>query len=280
MSPNSKLMALPDYDRPPVGEVALSIQFPPLTGFGNIHAGQIWAQLRSEFPNHEEHPSLPPVFEVFGPKTVVFGPAFEFSTTAPVNRYWFITKNGSELIQVQQDRLIYNWRKQADGDSYPRYEAIRANFSKTLSKVTEFFTTNGLGTIRPNQCEVTYINHITLPDGSDPRACPERILSPWSGKMMGDYLPGLEDLQLQLRFPIKQDGKNVGRLYVQVAPGIRTSDKQPGVQLTLTVRGKPRAETIDEAFSLLDVGRETIVRGFTSITTPEMHKLWGRRDGK
>jgi len=281
MSPNLNSASLPEYDHPPVVEVALSIQFAPLVRLRNIHAGLIWNELKSEFPQYQEHPALPPVFEVFGPnpKMTGLGPQIEFLTSAPVNRYWFLKENGAELIQIQQDRILYNWRKQADQDVYPRYEAVRANFLATLEKLLAVFAVNDLGTVQPNQCEITYINYITLPDGADARATPDRILAPFSGNTTDGFLPGLEDLQMQLRFPIKQDEKNVGRLYVQVSPALRTVDQKAGVQITLTARGKPRAETIDAAFELLDLGREYIVRGFTSITTPEMHKHWRKQHG-
>jgi hypothetical protein len=47
--------------------------------------------------------------------------------------------------------------------------------------------------------------------------------------------------------------------------------------LTLTARGRPGSDGIPGVLQFLDVGREWIVRGFTSITTATMHKIWGRR---
>lgn len=272
-------MDLPSYDRPPVAEVALSIQCAPISKLTNIHVGLLWNELKADFPKYQEQPTLPPAFEVFGAKSAAMLPSIELLTTAPVNRYWFINANGSELIQIQQDRIVYNWRKQAEDDVYPRYESIREHFVNTSSRVIAFLSANELGPIVPNQCEVTYINYVTLPDGTDPHATPQRILAPWSGTMTDDYLPELEDLQMQLRFPIKQDGKNIGRLYVQVAPAMRMHDKKPGFQITLTARGRPQNETIESAFDLLDVCRVSIVRGFTSVTTQQMHVYWGRHYG-
>lgn len=284
MSPNPNSVDLPDYERPPVVEIALSMQFAPLSRLRNIHAGLIWNELKPAFPKYQEHPALPPVFEVFGPNQKMMGlglgPQIEFLTTAPVNRYWFLNESGSELVQIQQDRILYNWRKHEDQDVYPRYETIRANFAKTLEQLLAIFAANDLGAVQPNQCEVTYINYVTVQDGVAPRANLHRMLAPFSGNNTDGFLPDLEDLQMQLRFPIKQEGRNVGRLYVQIGPALRTADRQAGIQITLTARGKPRTETVDAAFELLDVGREYIVRGFDSITTPEMHESWGKRNGK
>ncbi len=272
-------MDLPSYERPPVVEVALSIQFAPLQGFSSLHAGLLWNELKDEFPTFEEQPALPPVFEVFGARPAILAPQFELVTSASPNRFWFITKSGSEVIQVQQNRLIYNWRKQAEQDRYPRYETIREHFAHVSSKLLNFFAEKGLGRVQPNQCEVIYINFVTLPDDVDPRGKPQRVLAPWSGTTSDDFLPEMEDVQMQLRYPLKHEGKNVGRLYIQVAPTIRTHDSHPGVQITMTARGRPQEESISSAFAMLDLCRGTIVRGFTSITTPELHKYWGKNNG-
>jgi len=45
----------------------------------------------------------------------------------------------------------------------------------------------------------------------------------------------------------------------------------------LTVRGAPQTQDSNGVFGLLDKGHEAIVRGFTSITTAEMHKVWERK---
>ena len=41
--------------------------------------------------------------------------------------------------------------------------------------------------------------------------------------------------------------------------------------------GSP-GEDIEGAFLFLDIGREWIVRGFTSLTTKDMHKVWRRKN--
>jgi hypothetical protein len=69
-----------------------------------------------------------------------------------------------------------------------------------------------------------------------------------------------------------ESGEPHGRLIVTVQPW----PKEPVLRLDLTVRGAPRKADFEAVASSLDEGRETIVCGFTAITTKQMHETWGR----
>ena len=43
----------------------------------------------------------------------------------------------------------------------------------------------------------------------------------------------------------------------------------------LTARGQ-----IGESFEFFDLGRRWIVKSFAALTTPEMHKVWIRKDNR
>jgi uncharacterized protein (TIGR04255 family) len=253
--------------------VALSIQFANLPKVTNVHGGLLWKKF-ADYPNCEEYPPLAPAFEIFGPNPVA-GHQLEFFTGAPSTRYWFIEKDGASLLQFQPDRLIHNWRQQRPTDEYPRYEKIRQAFENEVSVFQRFLKEGDLGEVKPNQCEVIYINHIALPDGGDPRNSPQRIFVFWGNQATWEGLPGMEDAAAQLRFLLGDEGKYVGRLYAQVSPVLRRTDLKPFLQLTLTARGRPQSETVQAAFDFLDFGREAIVRGFKALTKPEMHRYWG-----
>jgi hypothetical protein len=48
------------------------------------------------------------------------------------------------------------------------------------------------------------------------------------------------------------------------------------VQLTLTARGAPIAQSIDAAMEFLDAARLAVGKCFVQITTDKMQKIWGR----
>lgn len=146
--------SLPDFQKPPLTEVVLGVQFEPIAGFGSIHAGLFWNRIRKSFPEVEERPALQPVIERFGgrpPRDLKV--QWEVVTAPPPTRYWFLNQKGDQLVQLQPDRFLHNWRKQGLDDAYPRYERIRAAFSDELDLFLAFLRDEGLSEPEPNQCE-------------------------------------------------------------------------------------------------------------------------------
>lgn len=273
---------LPDFETPPVIEVVLGIQFDPIAGFASAHSGLVWQRFRDQFPRVEDKAPLDPVREEFGGTPPGIAPfRLEFLDRPPSPRVWFLNTQGTELVQLQRDRIVHNWRKVVPGDTYPRYEKIKVAFRADTEMLQEVLAENALDPIRPNQWEITYVNHIALPlhEGATTFGQLEGVIAPWSGQHSDGFLGPPEDIRLSVRQVIRDGAERpVGRLHVGLQPGLRPADKSQVLILTLTARGQPTEATLDAAFDGLDIGREEIVRGFTSITTHQAHRKWGRKD--
>jgi len=270
-------MGLPDFKKSPVVEVALSIQFPPLKGVKNAHFMRLWTDVfRKDFPETEEQPPLNHVLERFGTPTPG-NVRIQLEAGLPVPRYWFKNTDGTELVQVQRDRFIRNWRQLQTGKPYPRYEPLRKKFIKQFSKFTNFVEKEGMGKIEPDQCEVTYVND--LPDGEGWNSFGElgKVVTVWQSDFSDDFLPTPENIQFTTSFIIPGEGeKPVGRLHVAIEPRYQLPDITPLLRLSLTARGAPIGKGLDGVQKFMDLGREWVVKGFTSITTDPMHKIWER----
>src|SRR5450755_2075231 len=139
---------LPDFSDPPVVETVLSVQFERLTVPRTAHFGMYWSELYERFPKSEERAELSPAIETFNDSVApAVGIQFEALEAPPSPRFWFATDNGTELIQLQRDRFIKNWRKSGEGDEYPRYEPIRAGFESDFAGFRDFVTRHQLGEI-------------------------------------------------------------------------------------------------------------------------------------
>jgi uncharacterized protein (TIGR04255 family) len=265
---------LPDFIRPPVVEAVLSVQFDRLATLTTAHFGLYWGEVRDRFPSTEEHGELASVFERSPeqPQPVV-GIQFQALEAPPTPRFWFIDQSGNELLQIQKDRFIKNWRKVGEGDLYPRYEAVRDGFDSDFLGFSRFVSRNELGTIRINQCEVTYINHIVAGSGWETHDEIEKVFTVW--RQPKKAYPGpAQDLMFRARFPILgDDGAFAGRLTATLQPVKRVVDGAPMFLFELTARGQ-----IGEGTDFFDLGRRWIVRSFAELTTPEMHTIWGRRN--
>ena len=267
---------LPDFENPPLVEVAISIQFDPLPDLQVPQIGLLWSIFRERFPKTEQHSPFSPVIEKFGPPSQP-KTQLEISTIPPAPRCWFLNEDGSELIQVQLDRFAHNWRKIKQEDPYPRYAHIRDQFLEELTEFRKFLQTEKLGEFRPNQCEITYINHIEPSNIWETHRQLEKVLAMWKPKYSDDFLSEPENIRVAAQHIFTtDDGNPTGRLHISVQPAFSVSNNEPIFVVSLTARGAPDEQSSQSALTFIDKGREMIVRGFTSITTPEMHKLWGR----
>ncbi len=274
--------SLPAYARPPVNEVVLGVQSNKLTLTTPL-LGLFWASVRESYPDFQVQPALDPVVERFGetPQTVGPVPGLRLLEQPETPRCWFLEKPGNRLIQVQQDRLIYNWRRVVDSDQYPHYAQVKDAFAREYERLSQFVKTEErAGQLEPNWCETTYINHL-LPDPG--RWAPgelEKLFTVFGPRPDGGFLPPAEQGQFAFTFLIPDSaGEPLGRLHVSLARAIRQKDSAHLLVFELTARGRPDGEGLDGVLRFMDRAHEWIVRGFTELTRPSMHELWGRFDG-
>lgn len=280
---------LPEFEHPPVVEVALGVQFEPLPAFSSKHLALLWEGWREESPVWEEQAPLQPVTEWFGvPGQPSLNFRFDFGALPPMRRALFFSEDRRELRQVQADRFARNWKKTVD--PYPRYDdhdtggvptkGLRTRFREDLHRFIEFVNEQKLGAFVPNQCEITYVNHIPAAGEFGAQDLTE-LLSPWSGNFSDGFLGRPESIEIATHFILEDTSKkNVGRLHVAAMPARDQASGETLTRLTLTARGLPLGNGLDGVLLFLDLGREHIVKGFASMTTPTMHGKWRRKNGR
>lgn len=271
------LDGLPSFDNPPLIEVALAVHFDPLPKLIIPQLGSLSTEFRDRFPNVEQHAPLETVVERLGVRS---GPrptiSFQLSENPPLPRLWFVDEKGNELIQVQSDFFGRNWRKINESEKYPRYEnGIRPGFIKDWKIFEKYVGLGDLGPIKPNQCSVTYVNHIVSGDVWHAHKDVATVFRVWENNNENSYPLELEDAKFALRYVIpSQQNEFIGRLHISVEPAFSKQDDKPIFVLTLTCRGKPLDKGLDGILSFMDLGRRHIVNSFDAITTKEMHEIW------
>jgi len=271
---------LPNFDNPPVVETVLSVQFEPLRGISTAYLGLLWNEFSDNFPQTADQAALPQFLEEFpeSPRARL-GLRVQALDRPPVPRMWFVSKRGNEMIQVQADRFIKNWRKEGEGEEYPRYERVKDSFQRDFDKFRCFLADRNIGVPSVNQCEVSYVNHIIAGEGWQTFGDFDRVFSVWvtprDWALPADQVPSrAEDVRIQARFVIPDDeGKPTGRLHVDIQPAFRTTDGKPMYLLHLTARGQ-----VGSGVEFFDLGRRWIVKTFASLTSAEMHRIWKRTD--
>lgn len=268
---------LPEFDRPPVAEVVLSVKFNP-TGLTVGHVGLLWQEYRRTFPNIEEHAPLDVPVEILKERRPALAPPKIEVVQVPRTRTWFVSEAGDQLVQVQHDFFAHNWRRAAAAPSYPRYAAIRNEFEAELKEFVAFLEKQELGTPVPVQCEVSYVNHITMDGDLRGHEDLHDVFRLWAAPSF-EFLPKIDDGRFLARFVIPgTKGEFLGRLHLSVQPGFigEGPEERQVFVATLTARGVPTSDSVSGILEFLDKGHEWIVRGFADCTTPRMHMVWGR----
>lgn len=252
---------LPSYPRPPVQEVACGVQFSPPLDLGLPEVLALRERFKHDYPRLEEHPPIAPI---------VLGSTIEQALLKihSTSRVWFISDGGQDLVQLQRDRFVFNWRKVDADDSYPRFDDhVWPRFESAIDALV-----GGLGELhRPvpsvDAFEVAYVNIVPLQSDqsfSD-------VLEPLRISSDG-FLPDPTGVQMSVRYAI--DGISDGELIVETRSAVHVEDSSAAVLINLTARGRVDG-TLGEALRGLRTGREWIVRAFDELTTEGMHAEWG-----
>jgi len=266
--------SLPSYRKPPVIETALSVQFNPIKGFGNAHLGLFWQQMREQYPKWNDAEPIEPQEEAFGGLRQGL-PSFRFATGHRGVRLQMISPDEHLMVQVQNGRLVYNWRR-LDEHQYPRWKQVFPGFQEALSSFNGFLKSENLPGIVSTQWEVTYVNKIIR--GRE-----------WEDyKEWADVVPGLlgtairsetahfETVGTSWHFILPD---KTGRLHVDMTHGFDSpeEDAEEFLILQLTARGGIDEENDRNLEWGLSQGHEAIVYSFTEITgKTAQEKIWKR----
>ncbi|MBN1345417.1 MAG: TIGR04255 family protein [Phycisphaerae bacterium] len=255
-------------------ETVLGVQFERISGLQNGHLGAFWRTLGGSWPHVRDMPPIDRVVERFGEDETWASLGSQLKLTQdPSARLQIRSEAGDRMIQVQNGRLHYNWLGKVGGP-YPRYTSIRPEFDDVLNRFVRFLADENLGELKADHWEITYVNHL-------PKGTVWDTIDQWGDVLVG--LPGawqspeglrFEGLQGEWHFEIEPQR---GRLHVQVNRARSGQGVDDILRLALTARGgvAPSGReglTLDEG---LNLGRETIVRAFRSMTSEKARSYWG-----
>jgi uncharacterized protein (TIGR04255 family) len=189
-------------------------------------------------------------------------------------RVWFLDPSKNQLIQLQSDRFLRNWRQLSGTDPYPRYSSLAREFRQEWEGFLAFLEEQGIGRPAVNQCELSYVNNLEPTGAWQDISDLARAFTLLRRPDPSGFLPAPEVLALEASYKLP-GGR--GRLHVAMQPGFRGRDFKLIQALNLTARGAPEAGDVDKVLAWFDIAHEWIVRGFDELTVPEIHKVWGRK---
>ena len=253
------------FQNPPINEVVVSTYFnPPLSELRNEHIGLFWSEIKEEFPVVRQQPL------VGGPDSIIDEPF-------PMPRYWFVANDEVNLIQIQRNAFMFNWRRR--DDEYPRFHAdIKPNFDRYYGRFSEFIRTEtSIEVPTVDLCELVYVNTL------------ERC----------EYWQGLQDATTIIpSFSILEPGIDVSvssgfncnyayqastdlQLNIGIRSGFRAQQQNaPVLIFEIKARGRLGQVTKSGADEWFERAHDLIVRCFVSVTSQDIqNRFWRRMEG-
>jgi uncharacterized protein (TIGR04255 family) len=265
------------FGRPPVSEVVLGVQFSePVVDLDVL--ANFGLRVKGELPGREQHEALATVEESFAATPAPRRIQLRVVPGFVLPRAWFISADQRQLVQLQADRFVFNWRRMAPDDRYPRYAELRPVFERHLTTLRGCLAEAGRPPGTVNFAEVTYINELSWPDAPTDRHPPlSRALQVVASVSDAGFLPSVEDTTFHTRYRIPDPRDNetpAGRLYVSAEPALRSADAAPIYLLKMTAHIVTPMPDDAAMIRALDLGREWAVRAFDQLATPELKALW------
>ncbi|MDI9313624.1 MAG: TIGR04255 family protein [Hydrotalea sp.] len=254
---------LPSFDKPPVVEVVVGINFSKELLIDEFDIVNIFNEMGGK--DKFEYRRLP----LDMPTTIGQQPFnINFSNMPQLPKYWLQNKeNKNEIIQFQKDKFIYNWTKQNDQSAYIRYEKVIENFFNYYNKINQYIIKEKTEII-PSILELAYVNLIDIPDNYS------EVFKDVSWNKDGKEILR-EPFTVNLNYNFIIEDLNKSFMSVVVASVQLAKDGRNMLKCDLSVRGTPKDK--NNLVEWYDGARDAIVKGFAEITTDRMHKLWERK---
>lgn len=260
---------LPTFERPPLIETVLGVQFAPIKGLSTAHLGLFWGCLGDGWRQAGEAEPVGQVLTEEQTPGARLGEAMIVQGRA--RRLRFSDASRSRLLQIENGWFVYNWRRTAEAEPYPRFAVLLPEFLSLLAKWREFLAEQQLGDLVANLWEVSYVNAIEKGTmWQTPNDWANLLPTLLAAPRLGAFgMPTTGALRWQFDLP-----GSAGYLEVTLDHVLERSGGREALRVMQTARGRISGSSAIEAG--LRAGRDAIVRTFEAMSSEAAQRHWGR----
>lgn len=247
-----------DFRRPPLVEVSFGVQFKRLPNLRSGHFGLFWSMLIGDFPEASDQ--------------VPIGLQDGIEGVWPLPRVWLVHKDKALLLQLQNDRFHLNWRRLQKDAEYPRFKVIAPLFQRYWEQWTIFLAENGVGSVEPVTCELSYVNHLELAPKQTVHDAAS-LLKPLSAIGAASALPPPDALSWQNLYNL--EGRT---LTADLKTLLSKTSTEKRLQFELKCQSAlGQIHKGDDVVRWMESANDTIVSSFVNLTSERAQReLWKR----
>ena len=249
------------FENPPLNEVVVSTYFnPPLSNLRSEHIGLFWGKIKEDFPVVNQQ------------RPVGIGPDANADGPFQLPRYWLIADDEINLIQIQKNAFMFNWRR--GDDAYPRFHKdIKPTFDKYYGLFSEFIRTEiDIPDPTVDLCELVYVNSLE---------CCEYWTGPQdTTKVIPSFsilAPGIDDSEsLGFNCNYGYQARTDLQLNVGIRSGVR-SQQQNAPILIFEIKASGRLGRVakSRADEWFERAHDIIIEKFLGMTSPDIQdQFW------
>jgi uncharacterized protein (TIGR04255 family) len=253
-----------DLRKPPVVETSLGCFFADIPDWNILHFGALWEKFRAKYPNVEFPP--PVIQNLEPPITVRWTPG---DSLVPI-RVLFTDERKTQLVQLQTNLFLHNWRKRDERPTYEHYDHILPLFKADWEVFTSFLDEQKLKRPKFTRCEMTYFNHIVRGEHWATYEDLPKLFRLWRGFDAHSIFKNIEQAAFNV---VQAVGK--GKVNIVVSPGVRLADGKEILQMTVTAARVTEGSEDKDLFDGLNECHDIALKAFREFVTDEALKGWG-----
>ena len=257
------------FKNPPIDEVVVATYFDqPLSGFRSEHVGLFWNKIREEFPVASQN-AIVGTDRNLSVLKVEEGKG----ESLPMPRYWFIAGDEVNLIQIQKNAFMFNWRRR--NEPYPHFHRVIKPAFDSYFDLFKKFLQDEVQIEGPtiDLCELTYINIL---EGCEYWGGPQdttNVIPSFSVLTPGNDAYRLQSVNCNYGYEIETN--------LQLNFGIRNGrmthkENVPALIFEVKAHGRLGDATKPEADEWFERAHSAVVECFTGVISKRIQKEhWG-----
>ncbi|OXS33884.1 hypothetical protein CHR28_17625 [Streptomyces sp. XY006] len=255
------------FERPPVHAVSLALLFDTLPKLQTLDLAQLRVDWREDYPILRESTPMP-AWQASEQDDVEF---VRSGLSWPMALCSLTTEAGDREVRFQQDRFVLKWNLSDGENSYPGYQALKAELLAKFDQFSKLSQSVSGVLPRVKRADVTYTNKIP---GVSAHQAMAGVLTGWKSESSFPFrVP--DYCGFRVHYDESELDPRVAVLIGVDSAVTEPSDGEFTEGASLIIDAESQVDTEDDFTDRMDRAHEVVAGAFLEVTSDGMRSQWG-----